>query len=359
MNKNDKDRFYKQLAIRFCISEGHLPCPEVVVYSPSDLTDTPEHLTDLDVLGLEALDDGRIRRTLFDCKTGKMSAINRALWARGLMEMSAIDHSVVILNKSPVENHRLAATAINVDLHSESTFSELAALSNPAFDKDTNYQSNVERWQKLQSAYEKYSWTQPLFVCVKHLVPVTESPAKSFRRLVGEIRQSRGEFDPGKVEHRAILYDATAAFLILWCSIARDVRRIFRTNMSNTKFLEMLRFYLWGGREAYGIRRELAKKLDKSAPDPELPEWGKLEKFASHAISYPKVLLKAAFICRELALRELSGQDVDMDAEITRQLKGDGRLTQVLLSALDYITSSGRYPREAYDDAQETIADLI
>lgn len=359
MNKTDKDSYFKQLAIRYCLSVGQLPCPEVIVFSPSDLTAQTEPLTDLDVLGLETIDDGRFRRTLFDCKTGKMSAINRALWARGLMEFAKIDHSIVILKKPPPENHRLAATNISVDLHTEDTFADLAALTDPAFDSDSHYQSTVDGWRNLQAVYEKWGWSDGLYDCVRFQSPVTQNPAKTFRRLLSDLRSVRGEFDPSKADHRAIFFDSLCGFFILWSSITRDVRRIFRTSMNQQEFLQILRYYLWGGQEAYGIRRDLSKNLDKDAAAPELPEWGKLEKFTSHAVSSPRSLIRAAWVCRELSIREVTPSTPNKDAAINEELQSDSRLPQLLLSAVDYLGAASRFPQELQELSKGVVADLM
>ena len=53
MAEYDKDRRQKEMAIRYCLAQGMAPCLEVVVPSASDLSDAPEALTDLDVMGLE------------------------------------------------------------------------------------------------------------------------------------------------------------------------------------------------------------------------------------------------------------------------------------------------------------------
>jgi hypothetical protein len=67
-----------------------VPFLEVVVRSGADLSDSVEILTDLDVLGIEAIGDGGLRRTIFDCKTtNKMSPINRAFWAAGVKNIPA------------------------------------------------------------------------------------------------------------------------------------------------------------------------------------------------------------------------------------------------------------------------------
>ena len=91
MGKYDKDRFQKELAVRYCLASGMVPFLEVITPSVSDLSDTLEVLTDLDVVGVEAVSDGAQRYVFFDCKVSvKISAINRAFWAAGVKTLCRI-----------------------------------------------------------------------------------------------------------------------------------------------------------------------------------------------------------------------------------------------------------------------------
>jgi hypothetical protein len=135
MGKYDKDHFQKELAVRFCLARGTVPFVEVVVQSTSDLSDSVEVLTDLDVVGIEAIGDGSLRRTIFDCKTAgnKMSSINRAFWAAGVKEYTRCNEAYVMLQRRAVHNHRISALAMNVDLHDEQSFKDLGKTLDEAF----------------------------------------------------------------------------------------------------------------------------------------------------------------------------------------------------------------------------------
>jgi hypothetical protein len=140
MGKYDKDRFQKELAVRYCIARDMVPFLEVLVRSVSDLSDTSEVLTDLDVVGIEAVGDGGLRRTIFDCKSsGKMSAVNRAFWAAGVKAYTDCDDVQVILKTRAVNNHRLSALTMDVDLHDEESFKALGKSIDAAFPADHCY----------------------------------------------------------------------------------------------------------------------------------------------------------------------------------------------------------------------------
>jgi hypothetical protein len=258
MGRYDKDRFQKELAVRFCLARHAVPFVEVVVQSAADLSDSVELLTDLDVVGVESSGNGGLRKVIFDCKSGnKMSSINRAFWAAGVKEYTGCNEAYVILKRKAVHNHRLSALALNVDLHDEDSFKDLGRTLDQAFPADDCYQAALSRWNAVADAYAKNSWCAPLFHLVRNAVPLTQVPASTFRRILAEMRAVRGNFDPGKSEHLSIYFDVLSSLFVLWASIGRDIRRFYEPSMSKSAFQTVLRYYVWGGKESYNIRQQL------------------------------------------------------------------------------------------------------
>ena len=92
-----KDINQKLKAVRYCVALGIVPHMEVVVRFSSEVSETPSNITDIDVLGIKPCNDSPSHRIIFDCKTlNKMSAINRALWAKGLVDLTHSDEAFVI-----------------------------------------------------------------------------------------------------------------------------------------------------------------------------------------------------------------------------------------------------------------------
>jgi hypothetical protein len=114
--------------------------------------------------------------------------------------------------------------------------------------------------------YAKNAWSDGLYNITNNVVPLSNSPWHAFRRFVAELRDLRGQFDPAKHEHIAIFLNALASVFVLWASIGRDVRRFNEPAMNKAKFESALRYYIWGGKEAYELRRQMREKLDKDAP---------------------------------------------------------------------------------------------
>ncbi|AXT36526.1 hypothetical protein D1820_16900 [Phaeobacter sp. LSS9] len=355
MGKYDKDRFQKELSIRFCLSRKMVPFLEVVTSSSADLSDNAEVLTDLDVAGVEIAGDGGLRWAFFDCKSGKMSAINRAFWAAGVKDYVDFDKAYVLLKNKPVHNQRLSALTMNVDLHYEDSFRELGTTNDQAFADDLFYQSSVDRWERVFDAYAKYSWSKATFELARNSVPLTKTPWTTFRWIVAELRNVRGEYDPKKPEHKAIYLDLMASAMVLWASLSRDIRRFYEPAMSKDEFEKILRYYLWGGRENYEIRQKMKVLSGDGTGQADMPAWSKLIAYAGITVAAPNCVLECAHICRELSIRCLAEENDDFDKRIKLRMSENNRIRQFVSGMNGYLIDAGALPK----DMAKTIDDLL
>lgn len=350
MGKYDKDRYQKELALRYCLARGDIPFLEVLVPSVSDLSDSVETLTDLDVVGVSLVADGTLRRTLFDCKTSnRMSSINRAFWAAGVRDYTGFDDATVILKSKAVHNHRLSALTVNVDLHTEESFRDLAKTLDAAISDETYYQSSVERWNAVCSCYSKHSWSAALFEQARHQVPLARTPTSVFRKILAELRSARGNFDPEKEDHLSIFFDILASTFVLWAILGRDIRRFYEPGMSKDEFTRILRYYLWGGRDSYSTRQQIRQRSSSMEDDQgavELPAWNLLVSFAGIVVSSPQNLIQCAHVCRELSIRFVSGPNALFDDQLRNTVVSNNRVRQFITALGEYLVAGGGLPRD-------------
>ncbi|MCC5979730.1 MAG: hypothetical protein JJU21_16845 [Salinarimonas sp.] len=354
MAKFDKDRHQKQLALRYCLAQGYLPCLEVVVNTASDLTSKPEVLTDIDVLGIENIADGTLRRIVFDCKSSnKLGAISRAFWASGLMKYTGADGAFVILGKPAVFNHRISALKVDVDLHDERSFEELGRTIAQDFNTDSCYQASIERWDVAHAAFAKSKWAEDIFALCHYTAPLSLKPEQTFRKILAAIRKNRGDFDPEKDDHVAIVFDIISYMFILWARMGRDLRRIYSPTMRRENFEDALRLYVWGGHESYAIRQAIlenslrAGMAGNAAGDlQEFPAWKRFVSFVGLVISSPDDIFRCAEMCREFSIRQVSPHNADFDEKIKKRFKTNNRLAQFITAATSYVTEACRLPTD-------------
>lgn len=347
MGKYDKDRHQKEMAIRYCLARGVSPCLEVLVPSASDLSDTIETLTDIDVLGLEFIADGGFRRTIFDCKTtNKMSPINRAFWAAGLASYTGCDDAVVILKNRAVYNHRISALQISVDLHDDLSFEDLGRTVDQEFSKDISYQSSIDRWNAIYEIYHKNSWSEGLYNLGRNLAPVTSEPWRVFRRVVADMRSVRGQFDPARDGHVALFLDVLSAVFMLWSSLGRDIRRFYDPKMTKIEFETALRYYIWGGKESFQIRQEIRQRAETATSAQEFPAWDRLVSLGGLVITAPQEVFDCVGICRDLAIRLACGSNEAHDRRLSASFASNRRARQFVMAMVDYMIAASGIPRD-------------
>lgn len=366
MGKFDKDRHLKELAIRFCIAYEFIPFLEVILKSKSDLSDTIEPLTDIDVLGFSVSNDGQIVRQVFDCKSsGRMSAINRAFWAGGVVKYAGCNGAYVILGQKPVHSHRISALDMGIDIHDDSSFRDLGKSKVIDFDSDKFFQSSLDRWEKVSELLDKLSWGSEIRDLCYNSAPLTKEPYKVFRKLIAEYKAASKFFDPLKNDHLIWFVDALTFVFVLWTMIARDLRRVYDPGITKADFEKRLRYYIWGGRESYEIRQALDHKLQKLRQGSsanfdvkEFPAWDDLVKLAGVVVPAHTDLFDCVFLCREISIRLCVGSDPKKDLALKALLSNNSRFVQFTDLFTRYIVSACGLPSDTVTAIERSIREL-
>ena len=85
-----------------------------------------------------------------------MSAINRALWAKGLVTLTHCNEAFVILSKAAPEAHRLAGNSLDVRLFTEKLFDEFAHAVANDFAVQNSYIEDLNAWELLSKIPSKF-----------------------------------------------------------------------------------------------------------------------------------------------------------------------------------------------------------
>ncbi|HIG8798133.1 TPA: hypothetical protein ACYEOW_004619 [Raoultella terrigena] len=360
----DKDTAQKEKAIRYCISNGILPYLEVIVNNVREITDVRTVITDLDVLGLEVSRRGNVQRTLFDCKTvGKMSAINRAFWAAGVMAYIGCNEAYVILTKKATEAHRVSAKTLNVHLFQESDFEKYAESANINYLDRKNYSAHISAWHSYYYIFEKNEPLKTLGEYINTRIPLEIDFAKSLRELLGIVRINKGELNPDKNEHMSVYCSIVLSFLLVMIPITSQLADIFDSDMNQSDYEKVLRYYVWGGRDSYIQRRDLKNSVQEVSGgkkgELELPGWERFVEVSRGLLESPVDIKEALIPCRELSLRYISDNDVYKDFQLSVLLRRSNRIVQFMIAASGYLYSSAGLPKDFHDIFKEEVSLLL
>lgn len=129
--------------------------------------------------------------------------------------------------------------------------------------------------------------------------------------------------------------------------------------MGKESFESNLRYYIWGGKEAYVIRQQMKDRTSpESASAIELPSWGALVSFAGLILSSPQSVLDCAHGCREVSLKLVSGANADFDKRLAEYIKTRPRVRQFTTSLSDYLIAAGTLPKEFSAQASDLLLKL-
>lgn len=367
MGKLDKDIHQKESAIRFCVLTGSLPFLEVNVENRRELSDTSTVITDIDVLGVFVDASGTSRRIIFDCKTlGKTSPINRAFWAAGLMRYVLCDEAFVILRKKASEAHRLSAKDINVHLFSEKQFSNFSESYSLDFNSDYCYSTNIDNWITHASIYNN-SGFEKFGQFLNSEIPLESDSSRGIKRLLSALCKGQGEFNPDKEVHSAIFYHVVMVFSYLMAKAVHELKTIIDFDAKKEDFEKLLRFYIWGGREAFSQKQKMTKlfasaNTSMASTDPELREWELFVELVRKLLDSPVDVFKCCFPLREISFRNTIIKDEAKDLYLAKSIASNNRIRQFATSQAKYLIKAAQLPSEfesnlskAFDNLKEKI----
>ncbi|QJE74605.1 hypothetical protein HHL28_17435 [Aerophototrophica crusticola] len=360
-----KDTEQKLDCAKFCATQYIVPFLEVVVSHPNEVSDSETHITDIDVLGVSINKFGHIERYLFDCKTqAKLSPINRALWAAGAARFTDAARSFVVLKKDAPESHRLAASSVNVHLHSEDSFRRYATSLDINFLRKFTYLEVLDGWSKLQETQQKYPKLEALARVSSGSFLLEPSAARALRRLVGVLSKVRGELDPSKPDHRQVFLSTLSVFILLMAACIQDLKDLFDFKLPKEDFERIVRYYIWEGKENYELRRKLRHAFEVAKGSEEnvefdLPGWEKFLHLTRIYLEAPHSVPYLALPAKELAFREVMKHESDYDTGIKIRLTNNGRGRQFLFAAASYLVSACQLPGDFSKQLEKTVNDLL
>lgn len=349
-----KDIHQKMKAVRYCVALGIIPYMEVVVRYTSEVSDTPSNITDVDVLGVRPGSDGRSHRIIFDCKTlNKMSPINRALWASGLMNLTASDEAFVILLKSAPEVHRLAGNSLKVRLFTEASFDKFAHSAAKDYSVANSYIEKQDAWDRLAEVPAKFPSIEPFWTFLNSGAALEMDGKQGLRSLMSKCKRIEGELDPLKAEHRALFKLALCQLCFYMSEMVRDFHNIFSPEMDKNAFEKILRYYIWGGRENYELRQRLNVAIHAAKGNPEtsgvqfeFPAWDRFVDLFRSFLNAPLLLGSVCLPLKDAAFREVCSPSVDLDRRLAQRLDANDRIRQFILAASSYLIAATRLPKD-------------
>jgi hypothetical protein len=306
-----KDADLKESLFKHYWAQGCFVQPEVDIHYQEAIDGSPKAVTDVDVFALRPHPDLYFERIVGDCKSQKnMSPVNRVLWVRGLMEFLGAKTGCVLMGQGTrIEgDHKLTANSLGITLLNQNDFR--------VYDRCMIYPGGSERIIMsttdiivLKSLPVRFPRLSRLTLYIYRDAWREEGPSKLIRHCLAAMRATRGEFDPGRFEHVALVCDAAAVFSIGVAEIAGRIFQQYLHPEDKALLSDSLKVMLWGGRDAYNYYTRLHKKLvdlhNGAGGDEqdtlELPEWNLFVQLIRNILEYPTAAFRMPQLLRRMA----------------------------------------------------------
>jgi hypothetical protein len=307
-----QDRAQKALALRYVVARHWFPQLEVEIRPSITTASASRPITDIDVLALIPDEFEGYRSLVIDCKTKKgESPIARSVWQRGLMDIVHATRGICILKRDQMEfDHRQAAAQFGVLLLTEADFTEYVRTTAPMAASLTAHLADLGLWEDYFAIGDQYKQLTPAIEFSRSGYWSTSGSGEACRRVVYEIVRARPEFDPSKNVHLAVVGDLIA---LTMHAVANIVTQIFASYLKPSQRADLstaLLFFIYGGREAYGVRAKLRSLVRRSAeeelPELALPEWNQFVQLVRNCLDAPTEVSRVPLLVREVAWSFLS-----------------------------------------------------
>lgn len=346
------DREQKRNALVLSVTNRWFPQLEVDVEPARAIKRKAPVVTDLDVLSSIPDPFRGYRHVVFDCKTkARESAVNRALWLRGVLDRVKAEQGYCILKKDAIEmDHRIMSAKMGVVLLSEDEFNLYCVATTQNRKVATHSKSSdIDLWERMFALPNRYPALENATRYVRSQYWMNEDPAESCRKTIASLRSMHPEFDPSKPEHTALLLDYCALFARSLAMLVCDIFKAYLQPANQGELSEALLIMMYGGHEAYHHRNDLYK-LVQSTPaagavaDLSLPEWDRFLHLFRQFLDAPMEIQSAPLLLREVGFSILSGDTIMTFArELCKESPQGARFAVLIVS---YLCRSAKLPTD-------------
>jgi hypothetical protein len=353
-----KDRPQKERLYRHFRAQGWFAQIEVPVVVSRGVAQRTPLITDIDVLGIRPSPELRWRYIIGDCKTRKKeSPVNRVLWASGLMEAFGATSAVVLLKREGTNrierDHKLFADDRGVLLIEDVEFRDYDhAVLHPTGSDD--FPESIDTIDNLRDGLAQQF--PPLRDYLRFLLSeawATTEHATLLRVLLGKAREVRGELNPARDDHFAIILETAASFAVPFASLVGAIFRRHLEPNDRSDLDEAARVIIWGGREQYEfynrMRAELVAAKGGRFPEPlSLPEWDKFLELLRATLETPIYAFRVPQLLRSISMGVAVGEPTT-----ALEATSDRMLLHVAMRLALYVARATGLPTDAMDRISE------
>jgi hypothetical protein len=178
------------------------------------------------------------------------------------------------------------------------------------------------------------------------------------RHCLAELTDKRGELDPRRDDHLAIILEGSVVFSVAFATLVGKVFRQHVQPEQRADLEEAVRVIIWGGRQQYeffeGLRREYASLRRGEAKLLGLPEWERFLELIRALLDAPRYAFRIPHFIRRLSTGLVSSR-------IATVIAGERDKTSIhfALKLIEYVCRAASMPTDATHRIRELLIPRI
>lgn len=347
-----KDRNLKLKLVKYFVLRRWYPQMEVDILLREGISTTKKVITDIDVMGLCTSPFANLIPVLGDCKTLKsQSPINRALWMKGLMDLTGAMSGIIILEKKIEGDHKLTANDLNVTLLSDKDF-DMYSRSTANYLEDIKSALCIgENWDKYFEIKYKFPNLESIVSYAKSGFWNEKSGSVRIRHLISHLKSVRNEFNPENQLHISVFLDIASLFAIALNEVICNIFNQYLLPNSKEQLEKELRVIIWGGLENYNYWNQLRKKVIKNDnfenTELSLPEWNIFLQLVRSCLDNPYETSITPLLIKEIAFEYITEDDIRKELTYSRKLAiANSHASRYAILIIDYLCKAIKLPPE-------------
>lgn len=367
----ERDIHQKMKSVRIFWEWGYFPEIDVRLFHKEGISKSKIEITDIDVLGIKVSKELKEEKIAADCKTNKStSPINRAFWLSGLMSHMFIGRGLLILSKTALLDHKLAAKKLNISLMDDQEFERFSTslirnnlISRMSiFDSDVwlDFHKNAAEVRSLHQiwSYRKYRYWQ-------------DNHQRQIRYTIIEMKQAGRSITQKNRIVTSMFLDIVSLFSLSLVTMVSDLFQSHFIFRSKQELDISLKAYVYEGRDNYEHLNTLTKRViylkqkiteddssdSQKSQDMSLPEWENFMNLVMNLMENPHELSKIPLVLKYVLFEKILKESL---VGINDAIPGCSPLTIKLASDIvDYFVKATEVNELIWRPIRDKIDELL
>ncbi|MBL0386919.1 hypothetical protein JJB07_09660 [Tumebacillus sp. ITR2] len=276
------------------------------------------------------------------------------------MKMLDSQQGIILLEKKIEQDHKLAATELNISVLSGNDFEKYARCTSRDYDMVSSATCVIESWDQYYGIHKMFPKLKSAIEFVKFGFWNKRDYRLQLRHTLSVIRDIRHEVNPDHPIHLTLVSDLISLFSVALSEVVANVFNQYLLPETKKQLSDELKVLIWGGRESYTFINSLYSRIGngggyENEPTLSLPEWDMFIQLVRQCLESPYDICKVPMILREIAFEYIAPQPYEWAKVLASE---NLQAAKFSLLIAEYVCRSSKIPPEFLQQLSKRIIQI-